>query len=77
MSARLRVGVLASGSGTNLQALLDTVHGREAGVVAVAAGKPEGGALGGAGGRRARAATARPGGSRARAVAVPPVCWGG
>ena len=26
----LRVGVLASGEGTNLQALLDTVHGREA-----------------------------------------------
>jgi phosphoribosylglycinamide formyltransferase 1 len=34
MSAR--VGVLASGEGTNLQALLDTVHGREAEVVAVA-----------------------------------------
>jgi phosphoribosylglycinamide formyltransferase-1 len=31
----LRVGVLASGEGTNLQALLDTVHGREAEVVAV------------------------------------------
>ena len=38
--ARLRVGVLASGSGTNLQALLDTVHGREAEVVAVASDKP-------------------------------------
>jgi phosphoribosylglycinamide formyltransferase-1 len=36
----LRVGVLASGSGTNLQALLDTVHGREAEVVAVASDKP-------------------------------------
>jgi phosphoribosylglycinamide formyltransferase-1 len=34
VSDRLRVGVLASGSGTNLQALLDTVHGREAQVVA-------------------------------------------
>jgi folate-dependent phosphoribosylglycinamide formyltransferase PurN len=25
----LRVGVLASGTGTNLQAILDTVHGRD------------------------------------------------
>jgi phosphoribosylglycinamide formyltransferase-1 len=33
----LRVGVLASGTGTNLQALLDGVHGREAVVVGVAA----------------------------------------
>ena len=39
-SARLRVGVLASGSGTNLQALLDSVHGREAEVVGVASDKP-------------------------------------
>jgi phosphoribosylglycinamide formyltransferase-1 len=31
----LRVGVLASGEGTNLQALLDGVHGAEADVVAV------------------------------------------
>jgi len=45
----LRVGVLASGAGTNLQALLDTVHGREALVVAVAADKPTAAAL-----RRAR-----------------------
>jgi phosphoribosylglycinamide formyltransferase 1 len=30
------VAVLASGAGTNLQALLDTVHGREARIVAVA-----------------------------------------
>jgi phosphoribosylglycinamide formyltransferase-1 len=37
----LRVGVLASGSGTNLQALLDTVHGHEAEVVAVASDKPD------------------------------------
>ena len=36
----LRVGVLASGAGTNLQALLDTVHGREADIVAVAADRP-------------------------------------
>jgi phosphoribosylglycinamide formyltransferase-1 len=40
-----RVGVLASGTGTNLQALLDTVHGREVQVVAVASDKPEAGAL--------------------------------
>jgi phosphoribosylglycinamide formyltransferase-1 len=33
----LRVGVLASGGGTNLQALLDGVHEREARIVAVAA----------------------------------------
>jgi phosphoribosylglycinamide formyltransferase 1 len=32
----MRIAVLASGEGTNLQALLDTVHGREAEVVAVA-----------------------------------------
>ncbi len=38
--APLRVGVLASGVGTNLQALLETVHGREAEVVAVASDKP-------------------------------------
>jgi phosphoribosylglycinamide formyltransferase-1 len=36
----VRVGVLASGAGTNLQALLDTIHGREAEVVAVASDKP-------------------------------------
>jgi phosphoribosylglycinamide formyltransferase-1 len=37
----LRVGVLASGNGSNLQALLDRVHGRgEADVVAVASDKP-------------------------------------
>jgi phosphoribosylglycinamide formyltransferase-1 len=40
----LRVGVLASGAGTNLQALLDTVHGREgievAGVVSDEPGVP-------------------------------------
>ncbi len=33
----LPIAVLVSGSGTNLQALLDTVHGHEAEVVAVAA----------------------------------------
>jgi phosphoribosylglycinamide formyltransferase 1 len=36
----MRVGVLASGEGTNLQALLDTVHGREVEVVAVASDQP-------------------------------------
>jgi phosphoribosylglycinamide formyltransferase-1 len=47
----LRVGVLASGSGTNLQALLDTVHGREAEIVGVLSDKPQARAL-----ERARAA---------------------
>ncbi|MEY2515879.1 MAG: phosphoribosylglycinamide formyltransferase 1, partial [bacterium] len=42
---QLRVGVLASGAGTNLQALLDTVHGNEAVVVAVAADRPTAAAL--------------------------------
>lgn len=42
----MRVGVLASGAGTNLQALLDQVHGRDGiSVVAVASDKPEAGAL--------------------------------
>lgn len=36
----LRVGVLASGEGTNLQRLLDTVHGHEASIVAVACDQP-------------------------------------
>lgn len=36
MSERLPIAVLVSGLGTNLQAVLDTVHGREADVVAVA-----------------------------------------
>jgi len=48
----LNVAVLASGAGTNLQALLDTVHGRDGiEVVAVASDKPDAPALG-----RARAA---------------------
>jgi phosphoribosylglycinamide formyltransferase-1 len=34
--ARFPIAVLVSGTGTNLQALLDTVHGREAQIVAVA-----------------------------------------
>jgi phosphoribosylglycinamide formyltransferase 1 len=41
----LPVGVLASGAGTNLQALLDTVHGAEAEVVAVASDKADARAL--------------------------------
>jgi phosphoribosylglycinamide formyltransferase-1 len=36
----MKVGVLASGAGTNLQALLDSVHGHEVDVVAVASDKP-------------------------------------
>jgi phosphoribosylglycinamide formyltransferase 1 len=36
----MRVGVLASGEGTNLQALLDTVHGRDVEIVAVASDQP-------------------------------------
>ena len=36
----MRVGVLASGEGTNLQALLDAVHGREAEIVAVGSDQP-------------------------------------
>ena len=51
MTERFRVGVLASGAGTNLQALLDTVHGKEVDVVAVASDKPDAAAL-----ERARAA---------------------
>ncbi|MHB8533124.1 MAG: phosphoribosylglycinamide formyltransferase [Solirubrobacteraceae bacterium] len=39
MSERLPIAVLVSGTGTNLQALLDTVHGREAEVVAVASSR--------------------------------------
>lgn len=36
----LPIAVLVSGAGTNLQALLDTVHGQEAEIVAVASGAP-------------------------------------
>jgi phosphoribosylglycinamide formyltransferase-1 len=45
VSAPLPIAVLASGGGTNLQALLDTVHGREADVVAVASDNPSAPAL--------------------------------
>ena len=40
MSEPLPIAVLVSGSGTNLQALLDTVHGHEVEIVAVASGAP-------------------------------------
>jgi phosphoribosylglycinamide formyltransferase 1 len=49
----MKVGVLASGAGTNLQALLDRVHGRdEVEIVAVASDKPDARALERARGRR-------------------------
>jgi phosphoribosylglycinamide formyltransferase 1 len=41
----MNVGVLASGEGTNLQALLDTVHGAAVEVVAVASDQPSAPAL--------------------------------
>jgi len=41
----MRVGVLASGSGTNLQAILDQLHGGEVEVVAVGSDKPDARAL--------------------------------
>ncbi|HET6549793.1 MAG TPA: phosphoribosylglycinamide formyltransferase, partial [Solirubrobacter sp.] len=47
----MKVGVLASGTGSNLQAILDRAHGREVEVVAVGSDKPGAPALG-----RARAA---------------------
>jgi phosphoribosylglycinamide formyltransferase-1 len=40
VSERLPIAVLVSGAGTNLQALLASVHGREAEVVAVASSVP-------------------------------------
>ncbi|HTA35212.1 MAG TPA: phosphoribosylglycinamide formyltransferase [Solirubrobacteraceae bacterium] len=45
MSERLGIAVLVSGTGTNLQALLDSVHGREAEIVAVASSTPDAPAL--------------------------------
>jgi phosphoribosylglycinamide formyltransferase-1 len=38
--AQLPIAVLVSGTGTNLQALIDSVHGREAEIVAVASSLP-------------------------------------
>lgn len=43
--APLPIAVLASGGGTNLQALLDSVHEREARIVAVASNAPDAPAL--------------------------------
>jgi phosphoribosylglycinamide formyltransferase-1 len=40
LSNRLPIAVLVSGAGTNLQALLDSVHGHEAEIVAVASSDP-------------------------------------
>jgi phosphoribosylglycinamide formyltransferase 1 len=45
VSDRLPIAVLVSGGGTNLQALLDSVHGREAEIVAVASSTPDARAL--------------------------------
>ena len=45
MSEPLPIAVLVSGAGTNLQALLDSVHGREAEIVAVASSTAEAPAL--------------------------------
>jgi phosphoribosylglycinamide formyltransferase-1 len=50
VSSPLRIGVLASGTGTNLQAILDRLHGgQDAQVVAVASDKPQAQALARAG----------------------------
>lgn len=51
MGEPLPIAVLVSGTGTNLQALLDTVHGREAEIVAVASNVADAPALGRAAGR--------------------------
>ncbi len=45
MPEQLPIAVLVSGTGTNLQALLDTVHEREARIVAVASSTPDAPAL--------------------------------
>jgi phosphoribosylglycinamide formyltransferase 1 len=45
VSERLPIAVLVSGTGTNLQALLDSVHGHEAEVVAVASSNTDAPAL--------------------------------
>ncbi len=41
MAPAFRVAVLISGTGTNLQALLDTVHGRDVEIVGVASSRPD------------------------------------
>lgn len=45
VAEQLPIAVLVSGAGTNLQALLDTVHGREAQIVAVASNRADAPAL--------------------------------
>ncbi len=45
MIADFRIAVLASGSGTNLQAILDQLHGKEVEVAGVVSDKPEARAL--------------------------------
>ncbi len=45
MTEPLPIGVLASGTGTNLQALIDQVHGHEARIVGVASNRPDAPAL--------------------------------
>jgi phosphoribosylglycinamide formyltransferase-1 len=45
VASPLPIAVLVSGGGTNLQALLDTVHGKEAEIVAVASGSSQAPAL--------------------------------
>lgn len=45
MRRPLPIGVLASGEGTNLQALIDSVHGAEATIVGVASDRPSARAL--------------------------------
>ena len=41
MTDRFRIAVLVSGSGTNLQALIDTVHGADVEIACVAASRPD------------------------------------
>ncbi len=66
-STPLPIAVLVSGLGTNLQALLDTVHGREAQIVAVASSREGAPALV----ARARWGSRRPS-SRARCTQTAP-----
>ena len=72
--SRFRIAVLASGAGTNLQAILDRVHGRDGiEVVAVASNKPGAKALDrarGAGVETARLRTCRPPGPGSRDAAI-------
>jgi phosphoribosylglycinamide formyltransferase 1 len=45
VAGSFRIAVLVSGSGTNLQALIDTVHGAEVEIACVAASRPDARAL--------------------------------